>query len=307
MGVVNVSWYLEDSLMDRYLGIFTPICTPFSGGDHAIDEKALCGLVEFQVSNGVHGIITCAGTGQFSALSVAERKQVTEIAVAQTRNRVPVVAHTGACGTAESIELSQHAMEAGADAVMISPPFYEAPDKDEIVAHFKSISRAAPLPIMVYNNPYASKINIGPELLRRLCAIKNIVSLKEGAGDLVQFQRIVMEFGDRLVIFNGWDTGAFATLMQGADGCAWGAANATPRECVELYKLIVEKRDIAKARALWDRLFPLNLFFESEGYASSIKAATTLAGVDLGVNRAPLNGPSEAKIEELKQLLRNLD
>jgi 4-hydroxy-tetrahydrodipicolinate synthase len=281
MGIFNVSWYLEDSLMDRYRGIFTPICTPFSGGDHAIDEKALCGLVEFQVSNGVHGIITCAGTGQFSALSVAERKQVTEIAVAQTRNRVPVVAHTGACGTAESI--------------------------DEIVAHFKSISRAAPLPIMVYNNPYASKINIGPELLRRLCAIKNIVSLKEGAGDLVQFQRIVMEFGDRLVIFNGWDTGAFATLMQGADGCAWGAANATPRECVELYKLIVEKRDIAKARALWDRLFPLNLFFESEGYASSIKAATTLAGVDLGVNRAPLNGPSEAKIEELKQLLRNLD
>ena len=293
--------------MDGYHGIFTPICTPFRAGDQEVDENALSQLIEFQIASGVSGIITCAGTGQFSALRLDERKRVTEVAVAEVQRRVPVIAHTGACGTAETVELSQHAKKVGADALMISPPFYEVPNEDEIIGHFEAVSRAVSLPIMVYNNPYASKINIGLQPLRRLCEIENVRGLKEAAGDLVQFQLILAEFGDRLVIFNGWDTGAFATLVQGAHGCAWGAANATPRECVALYHLLAEKHDIPRARALWDKLFPISLFFESEGYAPCIKAATELAGIDLGVNRSPLRAPGEEKLKKLRCLIKDLD
>ncbi len=292
--------------MDRYRGIFTPICTPFDE-ELKVDREALARLLDFQLANGIHGIITCAGTGQFSALSADERMLVTQVSVAHVDGRVPVLAHAGSCSTAEAIGLSKHAMNAGADGLLISPPYYEIPTEDEIFAYFESISRSVPLPIMIYNNPYASKIDLGHGLLSRLCEIENVKMVKEGGGDLVQFQRIIAELGHRLVIFNGWDTGAFATLLHGASGCAWGAANAIPKECVELYRLVVEKGDIPKARVLWDKLFPVNYFFETEGYATSIKSAAAMAGVDLGGNRPPLNAPGKTKMKELGSLLRVLN
>ena len=289
--------------MDRYHGIFTPICTPFDQ-EQRVNLKALAQLLEFQLANGIHGIITCAGTGQFSALSVEERMLVTQVSVAHVDRRVPVLAHTGACCTAEAIGLSKNAMDAGADGLLISPPYYEIPTEDDIFVYFEAISQAVSLPIMIYNNPYASKVDLGNGLLRRLCEIDNVKMLKEGAGDLVQFQRIIAELGHRLVVFGGWDTGAFATFLHGASGCAWGAANAIPQACVALYRLVVEVGDITKAKMLWDKLFPLNYFFETEGYASSIKSATGLAGVEIGESRPPLNALGKTKLRELETLLR---
>ena len=292
--------------MARFHGIFTPICTPFDR-EQRIDEEALSRLLEFQMANGIHGIISCAGTGQFSALSFEERILVTQLSVALVNHRVPVFAHTGSCSTAEAVALSKGAMDAGADGLLISPPYYEIPTEDEIFMYFETISQSVSLPIMVYNNPYASKIDIGQSLLGRLCKIDNVQLVKESAGDLVQFQRMVAEFGHRLTIFSGWDTGAFATLVQGASGCAWGAANAVPKACVELYRLVVESRDIPKAIALWNRFFPVNDFFETEGYVSSIKSATGLAGVDIGASRPPLYELDKAKIRELETLLSALN
>ena len=292
--------------MDRFHGIFTPICTPFDQ-EQRIDQKALARLLEFQMANGIHGIITCAGTGQFSALSFEERMLVTQKSVALVNRRVPVFAHTGSCSTAEAVALSKGAMDTGADGLLISPPYYEIPTEDEIFTYFETISQSVSLPIMVYNNPYASNIDLGQGLLGRLCEIDNVKMVKESAADLVQFQRMVAEFGHRLAIFSGWDTGAFATMVQGASGCAWGAANAVPKACVELYRLVVETGDIPKAKVLWDTLFPVNNFFETEGYASSIKSATGMAGVDLGASRPPLNALGKAKLRELETLLTALN
>ncbi|MFQ5872978.1 MAG: dihydrodipicolinate synthase family protein [Dehalococcoidia bacterium] len=292
--------------MSEFHGIFSPICTPFSPDGEQIDEEKIRRLIDFQLDNGVHGIIPCGGTGEFFALDVDERKRVTEVTVEHVNRRVPVMPHTGACSTKETIELSKHAESLGADALMIVPPYYDVPTEDEVVAHYAAISQAVPLPIMVYSIPAHSKINLTPELLRRLVEIDNVQMLKDSTGDLVQFQRILTELSDKMVIFNGSDTGAFAGLAHGAKGCVWGVANPIPRQCVELYELVVEKQELLKARELWAKLYPLNHFFETEGYAATAKASTRLAGVDIGEPRLPFRPLSEAKRAELKTLLEPL-
>jgi 4-hydroxy-tetrahydrodipicolinate synthase len=254
------------------------------------------------LENGVHGIIPCGGTGEFAALSHEERKWVTETTVTQVAGRVPVMAHTGACSTWETIELSKHAEAVGCEALMIVPPFYEVPTTDELVDHYQAVNNAVDLPIMVYNIPAHSKVNLTPDVLARLVEIPNVQMIKDSTGDLVQFQRVLEERSEDLIIFNGSDTGALAGLLHGAKGCVWGVANATPKHCVELYALVVEKKDWHAARELWRPLYRLNHFFETEGYAATAKAATAMAGVDIGVPRAPfrpLTAEQESRLEAL--------
>ena len=292
--------------MSEFHGIFSPICTPFDRDGERVDEGRLKRLIEFQLDNGVHGIISCGGTGEFFALDVSERKRITEITVEHVDKRVPVMAHTGGCSTREVIDLSKHAKSVGADALMIVPPFYDVPGDDEIVEHYERISRAVSLPIMLYNIPAHSKINLSPELLHRLAEIDDVRMIKDSTGDLVQFQRILEELGDKLIVFNGADTLSYSGLTLGAKGCVWGAANATPRQCVELYEMCVEQQDLLKARELWDKLYPLNRFYETAGYAASVKAATGMVGLDVGEPRAPFGPLSEGKKAELRKLLEPL-
>ncbi len=292
--------------MSEFRGIFSPVCTPFTDGGERIDEDKLRRLIDFQLENGVHGIIPCGGTGEFFNLSPEERKRVTEVTIAHVNRRVPVMPHTGACSTKETIELSKHAESLGADALMIVPPYYDVPSEDEVVGHYEAISRAVPLPIMVYNIPAHSKINLTPELLHRLVEIENVRMLKDSTGDLVQFQRVLAELSDKLVIFNGSDTGAFAGLAHGARGCVWGVVNPIPRQCVDLYELVVEQQELLKARELWAKLYPINHFFETEGYAATAKASTRMAGVDIGEPRLPFRPLSEVKRAELRKLLEPL-
>ncbi|MFQ5934681.1 MAG: dihydrodipicolinate synthase family protein [Dehalococcoidia bacterium] len=292
--------------MKEFHGIFSPICTPFSPDEEGIVEDKIRSLIDFQLENGVHGIIPCGGTGEFFALDVRERKRVTEITAEHVDGRVPVMPHTGACSTREAIDLSKHAESVGANALMIVPPFYDVPTDDEVVAHYAAISRAVSLPIMVYNIPAHSKINLRPELLHRLVEIDNVQMIKDSTGDLVQFQRILEELGDSLVVFNGADTLSYSGLSLGARGCVWGVANPVPKQCVELYELVVERQDLLKARELWTRLYPLNHFAETQGYAATVKAATQMAGLDVGDPRAPFKPLSEAKKAELGKLLEPL-
>tara|TARA_Y100000310_G_scaffold103421_2_gene101786 strand:- start:600 stop:1514 length:915 start_codon:yes stop_codon:yes gene_type:complete len=292
--------------MSEFHGIFSPVCTPFSPGDQSIDEDRLRRLIDFQLDNGVHGIIPCGGTGEFPTLSFDERKRVTEVCVDQVNGRVPVMAHTGACSTREVIELSKHAESIGCGSLMIVPPYYEVPTDDQLVAHYAAVSDAIPLPIMVYSIPAHSKINLTPELLHRLAEIPNVTMLKDSTSDLTQFQRIVSELSDKLTIFNGSDVGALAGLIHGAEGCVWGVANATPKACVNLYELVIERKDFAGALNLWQDLYALNYFFETEGYAATAKAATRMAGVDIGVPRdpfTPLTSEQESRLEKLMEAL----
>ena len=290
----------------EFYGIYSPICTPFSPDGERIDEDKTRHLIDSQIKNGVHGIIPCGGTGEFFAMDVNERKRVTEIAVEHVNGRVPVMAHTGACSTREVIDLSRHAEKAGADALMIVPPFYAVPNDDEIIDHYESINRAVSLPVMLYNIPAESKVDFRLDLLHRLVEIDNVHMIKDSSGNLHYLQRVVEELGDRLTVFNGADTLAYAALDHGVRGCVWGAANPTPRQCVELYSLVVEQRELLKARELWALLFPLNRFFEIEGYTAAVKAATTMAWLDIGEARAPFRSLTTLKKSELRKLLEPL-
>lgn len=292
--------------MSKFHGIFSPICTPFSPIDQSIEEDKLRNLIRFQIDNGVHGIIPCGGTGEFAALSHDERKRVTKLTVDTVNSKVPVMAHTGACSTWETVELSKHAESIGCDALMIVPPFYEVPTADELVDHYYAISNAVDLPIMVYNIPAHSKINLDPALLSRLVEIPNVQMIKDSTGDLIQFQRILEERANDLIIFNGSDTGSLAGLIHGAKGCVWGVANATPQLCVQLYNLVVEKRDWHQARELWKPLYRLNHFFETEGYAATAKAATAMAGIDIGIPRSPFKSLNNEQISRLESLMKDL-
>jgi 4-hydroxy-tetrahydrodipicolinate synthase len=297
--------------MTEFRGVYSPICTPFSADGERIDEKALRALIDFEIDNGIHGIIPCGGTGEFFALSVDERKRVTAISAEQVDGRTPVVPHTGACSTREVVELSKHAQGVGADALMIVPPFYDVPTEDEIVDHYRAISDAVSLPIMAYNIPAHSKINLRLELLARIVEAANVTMLKDSTGDLVQLQLIIDKLGDRLVVFNGADTLFYSAMILGAKGSVWGGANPTPKECVRLYELVEEKQDLVAGRELWSSLYPLNRFYENEGFVASVKAACAIVGLELGDPRPPFRPLAPLKKEELTALLdavrRNVD
>lgn len=284
-------------------GILSALATPFTPGGAEIDEAGLRELVDGTIAAGVHGLIPCGSTGEFPALSMEERKRVAEIVVDQARGRVPVAPHTGSCSTSDAIELSRHAESIGADAVMVVQPYYEAPNLDEIVGYYKDISDAIHIPIMVYNNPAGTGVNPGAEFMGRIAReVKNVKYIKDSSGDLSQVSELLYKFGDEVIIFNGWDTITYSGLALGTKGSVWGAANVMPKQCADLFNLI-DAGQMVEARALWDRMWPVNQFLVTEGYAASVKAGANLIGFHVGDPRLPYRPLSPEKKEELRRLL----
>jgi len=292
--------------MTEIYGLITPVCTPFSPDDKSIDENALKRLIDYQIDSGTHCIMSCGGTGEFYHLDVDEQKRVTEVVIEHVNKRAAVMAHTGATSTRQVVELSKHAEAAGADALMIVPPFYELPSDDEVVRHYEIVSEAVSLPIMLYNSG-SCRVDFGVGLLERLAEIDNITMVKDACSGLIDFQDILKNCPDSIAVFTGADTLAFSAMsLGGVKGWVSGGANCTPKQCVKLYELIVEQDDIPTARKLWQLLYPLNQFFETQGYVASVKAATKLAGVDVGVPRDPFQELSGEKVRQLRKLMEPL-
>lgn len=292
--------------MQHLHGILAATVTPFTADDR-VDEAATRDLIRSLINAGIHGVIPTGSTGEFASMSLEERKRVTDIVVETVGGKIPVLPHTGAVATREVIELSRHARRSGATGLMIVPPFYEPLTEDEVRAHYARVAEAVDLPIMVYNIPGCTGFNFKPEFVLRLAEeIPTIQYLKDTTGDARALQTMVAMFGDRIRVFNGWDTLSFLGLVAGTAGCVWGAANVMPRECVALYDLVAQKKDLHGARDLWARMFPPNLFFEREGYVGAVKAGTILAGRPVGNPRPPIQALPAAKVEELRALLRPL-
>lgn len=292
--------------MARLHGILPAMVTPFTVDDR-VDEAATRNLVQSLLDAGVHGLIPAGSTGEFSAMTLDERKRVTDVVLEAAGGKVPVLPHTGAVATREVVALSKHAKHSGADALMIVPPFYEPLSEEEVRAHYARVAEAVDLPIMLYNIPSCTGFAFRPEFVLRLAdEIPSIQYVKDSSGDARALQAMLSAFGDRVHVFNGWDTLSFFGLVAGTVGCVWGAANVMPRECVALYDLVVQKQDLKDARDLWARMYPVNVFFEREGYVASVKAGATLAGRAVGNPREPIKELSASKIEELRHLLRPL-
>src|SRR5918995_838527 len=286
-------------MSEPFHGVLPALITPFTDDGDAIDPQALAAIVDRLVGAGVGGLVPGGSTGEFTTLTNAERRRLVELTVEAAGGRVPVVAGTGALSTRETVELSVHAEQAGAAAVMIVPPFYDALPWRELLAHYTAVASAIGIPIMYYNLPSASGVTLTAEQLRAL----PVTCLKDTGGDAVAATELIQTGGPALL--NGWDTLTFAALAAGVRGVVWGTASILPRECVELHRLLIDDIDLAAARELWARLWPLCRFLESQSYPAAVKAACRLLGDTTGPVRPPLLPLDDAAARELSALLHS--
>jgi 4-hydroxy-tetrahydrodipicolinate synthase len=284
-------------MSEQFHGVLPALITPFTEDGAALDADALAANVDRLVDAGVGGLVPGGSTGEFTTLTHAERRRLVEITVAAADGRVPVVAGTGALSTRETVELSVHAERAGAAAVMIVPPFYEALSWRELNAHYTAVAGAIGIPIMYYNLPSASGVTLTAAQLAQL----PITCLKDTGGDAVAATELIQTGGPTLL--NGWDTLTFAALAAGVRAVVWGTASILPEQCVELHRLLIDDIDLPAARELWARLWPLCRFLESQSYSAAVKAACRLVGDTTGPVRAPLCELDEAATSELAGLL----
>ena len=286
-------------MSEPFHGVLPALITPFTEDGRAIDDGALAASVDRMIGARVAGLVPGGSTGEFTTLSHTERRQLVEITVEAAAGRVPVVAGTGALSTRETVELSVHAERAGATAVMIVPPFYDALSWRELLAHYSAVADAIDIPIMYYNLPSASGVKLTAAQLREL----PVTCLKDTGGDAVAATELIQTDGPTLL--NGWDTLTFAALAAGVRSVVWGTASILPEQCVELHRLLIDDIDLPAARELWARLWPLCQFLESQSYPAAVKAGCRLVGDTTGPVRAPLLPLDDETTSELAALLEH--
>lgn len=290
----------------RFEGVLPALITPFTDDGSAVDADALHRLVERCIAGGVSGLVSTGSTGEFTTLTGDERRAVTERVIDAAAGRVPVVAGTGALSTRETIALSVHAEQAGAKAVMVVPPFYGPLLWDELVAHFAAVSDRISIPIMYYNLPSATGVSLTAEKLAELKRVAGVTSFKDTGGDVIAATAYFQASDDLPTLLNGYDTLTFAALAAGVRGVVWGVASFLPGPCVELHRLLIEEADLAAARALWARIWPICAFLEATDYAAGVKAGCRHVGLSTGPVRAPLRDLSADDAAVLGRLIDDL-
>src|SRR2546430_248270 len=237
-----------------FTGSLVAIITPFRNGK--VDEKALGGLIEWQIANGTDGIVPCGTTGESATLTHEEHKQVVEFTVQVVRRRVPVIAGTGSNSTDEAIEFTRHAKSVGADAALLISPYYNKPTQEGLYRHHKAVAEAVHLPQILYNIPGRTAVNMTPQTVARLAQVRNIVGIKEGAGSLQQVSEIVELCGDRFTVLSGDDALTLPMLAGGAKSGITVTPHVAPAERAALVDAWAGG-DAAKGRAIHYKLYPL--------------------------------------------------
>ncbi len=291
--------------MKELKGICGASCTPFKESGEKVDEEALKVHLDYLIEAGIHIVLVCGGTGEFAYLRPEEKKRIVEISSKQINGRAAFMVQASAISTVDAIEYAKHAEDAGADGLLVLPPYFEGPDADGVYYHYEKISKAVNIPIVAYNIPVHSGFDITPQFFKRLMEIDNVKYIKDSTGDFVRIRELIVAAGDKAKVFNGADPIAFESLLAGTVGCIWGAANVMPKECVQLYDLIMAN-NLVKAKELWKRMLPANLFFWSHVYNSSVKAATNLSGRRIGECRKPVLSLKDFELAELKEALKPL-
>ncbi len=269
-------------------GILAAVPTPFTADGTAVDEAALTALVDRLVAAGVHGLVPCGTTGEFTSLNPAEHRRVIELYVAAAAGRVPVVAGVGSMTTAGAIELVQHAERVGADAVMLVPPFYDPLAFDALKVFLADVAGATSLPIVYYNVPGATGVRLDADQIAELGAIDGVDYLKDTSGDAVTLTDLIVNRSADIKAFNGWDTLTFTGLALGAEASVWGVASIVPEQAVELWDTLAVKGDLGAAREQWRDLWALSSYLESISYVAGVKTALELVGHPVGPVRRPI-------------------
>jgi 4-hydroxy-tetrahydrodipicolinate synthase len=289
----------------RLSGVLSALATPFTPDGH-IDESALRRLVDRSIDGGVDGVVACGSTGEFAAMSGAERRLVVETVIDQAANRVPVVAQTGAVSTAEAVELSRHAEAAGASVLMVVAPYYEPLTLDETAEYLRTVASAVDIPIMLYNLPVATGVNLDPDTVGRLAReVDNIRYIKDTSADMAQAGQLIHRHGDIISTFVGWDSLLLAAITEGAAGVMAGTANVMPAQLVSIHRALTAG-DLNRARREWAQLYPLMDAIMSAPFIPAIKTALNALGFPAGTPRKPLadlDPATAAKISELAAAL----
>jgi 4-hydroxy-tetrahydrodipicolinate synthase len=278
-------------------GMFTALVTPFRNG--AVDETAVRELVERQIAAGVDGVVPCGSTGEAATLSHAEHRRMVEICIEAVSGRVQVLAGTGSNSTRESIELTRHARDAGADGALLISPYYNKPTQEGVVAHYAAVARESGFPLVAYNNPSRTASNILPATLARISGIEHVVGVKESSGDLVQVSRVVAACPESFSVLSGDDALTLPVIAVGGRGVISTSSNLVPRAMVELVQA-ARSGDLARARQLHFRLLPLFDALFCETNPIPVKAALAHLGLveeEIRLPLTPLTAPSRARLQ----------
>lgn len=285
-----------------FKGIYTALITPFAQGK--VDEKAFQAFVEWQIAEGVHGLVPCGTTGESPTLSHEEHNRVVALCVEVAKGKVPVMAGTGSNSTEEAIMMTRHAKKAGADGALVVAPYYNRPTQEGIYQHYKAIHDAADLPIVIYNIPGRSGVNITDDTLARLAELPNIVGVKDATGDLAR-PYTLREKTKKLALLSGEDMTAVAFNASGGVGCISVTSNIMPRRCAEVQNACLSG-DYAKALTLHETMVPLHSILFCETNPTPVKFAASLMGKCKPDVRLPLVQPGEMNQTHLHQTLKNL-
>jgi 4-hydroxy-tetrahydrodipicolinate synthase len=284
-------------------GSIIPLITPFRDG--AVDEKAFRALIDWHIEQGSHGLVPCGTTGESATLTHDEHKRVTEICVEQTAGRVPVYAGAGSNATHEAIDFSVHAEHSGADGLLIVAPYYNKPTQEGIYQHFKAISEAVNLPIIVYNIPGRVVVDIQVPTMKRISELRNIEGVKDSTGDVSRISDQRLACGKDFILLCGDDPLALGMAAHGAVGCISVTANIAPKLCSD-FQNAVAAGDFATALDLHDRLMPLHRALFVEASPGPIKYAAGLMGLCSDEMRLPMVPISAASRDRVKAAMTEI-
>jgi 4-hydroxy-tetrahydrodipicolinate synthase len=274
-----------------FFGSIPALVTPFS--DECVDEDSLRELVEWQIDQGSNGLVPCGTTGEAATLSTDEHRRVVEITVDVARGRVPVIAGCGSNNTAHAIELTNVAKQAGADAALHVPPYYNRPNQDGIYAHLAAVA-ALDIPIILYNVPSRTITDISVETMAQLARLPNVVGVKDATGNLARVSAQRQACGERFLQLSGNDDMALGFNAMGGVGCISVSANVAPKLCAQFQEAMREGR-WSEALKLQDRLFPLHAALFSDASPGPVKYALSRVKTGFPASlRAPMTEPSAA-------------
>lgn len=284
-----------------FAGSFVAIVTPFRNGQ--IDEQRLGELLEFHIKEGTHGIVPCGSTGESATLSHEEHKRMVEMTLRMVDGRVPVIAGTGSNSTEEALTLTRHAKKAGADGALLITPYYNKPTQEGLYLHFERIAKQVDIPIVLYNVPGRTGINMTPQTVQRLTKAPNIVAIKEASGSLQQVSEIINLCGDKITVLSGDDILTLPILAVGGKGVISVTANVVPADTASLVTEF-EAGNWIKAREINNYLHAINQALFLETNPIPVKTALSLMGKISGELRLPLCQMSESNLNTLKNVMR---
>ena len=287
-----------------FKGSMVALVTPFKAG--TVDDEGLRRLVEFQISNGTDVLCPCGTTGESATLSLEEHERVIQITIQAAAGRVPVMAGTGSNNTEEAIRLSRHAKKAGATGCLLITPYYNRPTQEGLYLHFAKVAGAVEIPIVLYNVPGRTGVNMLPETIERLAKIPAIVGIKEASGSLEQVSQIINRCGEDFAVISGDDANTLPMMAVGGAGAISVTANIAPALCASMIRA-VQAGDWPEARRIHHRLLPLHNAMFLQTNPIPVKTAIGMMGIVSGEVRLPLCPMPDELNAKLRAILKQYE